>query len=375
MVSTEVNQERILMHCDLDAFFAAVETLHHNLDPNIPLIMGSDPQQGKGRGIVSTCNYAAREFGIHSAMPITEAWRRCPGQPFDSAIYMRSTRGLYRRASRKVMEILRPHCNRFERASIDEAYLDITEYVGNDWDIALALAKELQSEIMDRLNLSASIGLGPTRILAKMSSEEEKPGGIFRVLPDEIEDFFLGRNPREVPGIGPKSATMLAEWGIGSMDEARELGILGLSRFTSPRFADWLIRVVNGETSSQVSPLRSRKSVGKEHTFEVDIQDPVVVLGRLDSLIDRVMKRLKEMEVSGRLVEVKIRYKGFETHTHSRSIPVAMDEDYVFRKIGHELFATSLEMERPVRLVGFRIGQLEEPPNRQATLVGFIDEN
>ena len=114
---------RILIHCDLDAFFAAVETLHHDLDPSIPLILGSDPKGGKGRGIVSTCNYAARKFGIRSAMPISEAWRRCPGQPIGQGIYLSSTRGLYSRASRKVMEILEQYADKFEKASIDEAYL------------------------------------------------------------------------------------------------------------------------------------------------------------------------------------------------------------------------------------------------------------
>lgn len=170
--------ERIILHCDLDAFYAAVETLHHGLDDTIPLVIGSDPKQGRGRGIVSTCNYAARVYGIRSAMPISEAWRRCPAAPFGPALYIRGTRGLYSRASRKVMEILRQKADVFEQASIDEAYLDVTERVEGDWDKALALARELQQSIMDELNLSASFGIGPTRIIAKMSSEIRKPYGI-----------------------------------------------------------------------------------------------------------------------------------------------------------------------------------------------------
>ena len=162
---------RIIIHCDLDAFFAAVETLHHNLDPDIPLILGSDPKNGAGRGIVSTCNYAARKYGIRSAMPIGEAWRRCPGPPNGIGLYMKSTRGLYSRASRKVMEILSKYPDRFEQASIDEAYLDVTEYCENDWDKALLLTKKLQKEISDTLGLSASFGIGPTRILAKMGPQ------------------------------------------------------------------------------------------------------------------------------------------------------------------------------------------------------------
>ena len=134
-------KERILVHCDLDAFFAAVEILHHNLDPEKPLIIGSDPQAGRGRGIVSTCNYAARTFGIHSAMPISEAWRRCPGHPFGPGHYIRGSRGLYSRASRRVMEILQQPATFFEKASIDEAYLDITETVESDWDAAFALCR------------------------------------------------------------------------------------------------------------------------------------------------------------------------------------------------------------------------------------------
>ena len=359
---------RILIHCDLDAFFAAVETLHHDLDPEVPLILGSDPKGGKGRGIVSTCNYAARKYGIHSAMPIGEAWRRCPGPPNGPGHYLKSTRGLYSRASRKVMEILSRHADKFEKASIDEAYLDVTEYCDGDWDAALALCREMQAEVMEKLGLSTSFGIGSTRILAKMGSEENKPGGIHRTLPDEITDFFQDRDVREVPGIGPKTATLLVEWGINTMSEAAEHGELALARFTSERFASWLMRVVDGETSDEISPLRSRKSVGKEHTFEVDQLDGEVVLERLSALVTRVMKRAKQMGVAGRLGEVKIRYQGFETHTHGRSIPVAMDDESVFMRLAYSQFAQHVDLERPIRLIGFRLGNLEMPDTRQSTL-------
>lgn len=366
------SQERIIIHCDLDAFFASIETLHHGLDPNIPLIIGSDPMGGRARGIVSTCNYAARKYGIRSAMPISEAWRRCPGHPFGIGLFMRSTRGLISRASRKVMEILSAKADKFEQTSVDEAFLDVTEVIDSDWDKALSLAKELQDEIYDKLSLGASFGIGSTRIIAKMSSEENKPKGVFRVMPDEIEEFFRGRSCREVPGIGPKSATRLAEWGVETIDEAYELGELGLARFTSERFAKWLMRIHDGKSSSEVSVLRSRKSISKEHTFPVDVTDPEVILERLESLIRIVCKKVKGMEIAGRLCEVKIRYKGFETHTFGKSLLVAMDELEIFRRVGRELFARNLENERPLRLIGFKIGGLEEPPNRQSTLENHL---
>jgi DNA polymerase IV (DinB-like DNA polymerase) len=360
--------QRILIHCDLDAFFAAVETLHHGLDESVPLIIGSDPKQGRGRGIVSTCNYAARQYGVRSAMPISEAWRRCPGAPFGHARYIRGTRGLYTRASRRVMAILKAHATAFEQASIDEAYLDVTEAVNGDWDLALALAKSLQHDIVEALGLTASFGLGPTRIIAKMSSEVNKPNGVHRVLPDEVEAFFEGRSLREIPGIGPKRATQLAEWGYTTADELRALGELSLARLAGERFASWFMDVVEGESSRVVSPLRSRKSIGKEHTFERDLDDHEYVLDRLEELVELVMNRASELGVSGRLAEVKVRYTGFETHASGRSIPVAMDDPAVFKRLARTLFANTIDTEKSVRLIGFRLGHLEEPSSRQTTL-------
>jgi DNA polymerase IV (DinB-like DNA polymerase) len=362
------NEERILVHCDLDAFFASVEILHRSLDPNRPLIIGSDPQGGRGRGIVSTCNYAARTYGIRSAMPIGEAWRRCPGAPFGPGHYINGTRGLYSRASRKVMAILRQPAEHFEKAGIDEAYLDITQTVNGDWDAAYALCRELQSSIEDQLGLTASFGIAPTRILAKMSSEINKPNGIFRLLPDETLDFFSGRSLRDVPGIGPKRATQLAEWGFNSVDEAYELGELALGRIAGERFSSWLINVVDGSTSREVSPLRSRKSIGKEHTFSTDQTDKEHVLNHLQSLVHHVMTKAKSIGVAGRLGEVKIRYTGFETHTHGRSIPVAMDDVDVFARLAERLFALNVDHKRSIRLIGFRLGQLAMPSTRQAKL-------
>ncbi|DAC31210.1 MAG TPA: DNA polymerase IV [Candidatus Poseidoniaceae archaeon] len=362
-------QERILIHCDLDAFFASVEILHRDLDPERPLIIGSDPKGGRGRGIVSTCNYAARTYGIRSAMPIGEAWRRCPGAPFGPGHYINGTRGLYSRASRKVMAVLRKPAEHFEKAGIDEAYLDVTKAVGGDWDAAYALCRKLQASIESEVGLTASFGIAPTRILAKMSSEINKPKGIFRLLPDETLDFFTERSLRDVPGIGPKRATQLAEWGFNTVDEAYEIGEIALGRIAGERFASWLVRVVDGTTSREVSPLRSRKSIGKENTFSSDQNDQQMVLGHLKHLVQYVMTKAKEVGVSGRLCEVKIRYTGFETHTHGRSIPVAMDDIDVFSRLAERLFALNVDHGRPIRLIGFRLGQLDMPSTRQAKLL------
>jgi nucleotidyltransferase/DNA polymerase involved in DNA repair len=266
------------------------------------------------------------------------------------------------------MAILKRSCSIFEKASIDEAYLDVTSEVDGDWDRALALARNLQSDIENELNLSASFGIGPTRILAKMGSEERKPKGIFRIMPDEVQDFFSGRSIREVPGIGPKRATQLAEWGLTTVDEAYEIGELALARIAGERFSSWLKKVVEGESSTEVSPIRSRKSIGKEHTFEIDQSDHESVMHQLEILVNLVMKRAQELGVSGRLGEVKIRYTGFETHTSGKSITVAMDDEGVFLRLARQLFAMNVDSSASVRLIGFRLGQLEIPPSKQMML-------
>ena len=200
-----------------------------------------------------------------------------------------------------------------------------------------------------------------------MGSEENKPAGVHRTMPDEIESFFHNRSVREIPGIGPKTATRLAEWGITTVSEAAEFGEIAIAKFTSDRFASWIRRVIDGETSDEVSPLRSRKSIGKESTFEFDQNDSEVVLEHLSNLVAKVLKRAKEIGVAGRLGEVKIRYRGFETHTHGKSIPVAMDDEAVFLRLAQNLFAQNVEFERPIRLIGFRLGNLEIPETRQST--------
>ncbi|MDP6906815.1 MAG: DNA polymerase IV [Candidatus Thalassarchaeaceae archaeon] len=366
--------ERILIHCDLDAFFASVETIHQNLDPTLPLIIGSDPKKGLGRGIVSTCNYAAREYGIRSAMPISEAWRRCPGSPVGNGIYLRSRFRLYRRASKRVMRILYSNADKFERASIDEAYLDVTERCDGDWDKAFLLAQKMQSDILDDIQLSASFGIGPTRIIAKMASEQRKPGGIFLVPSGGFQQFFEPHPCRAVPGIGKKAAQLLGEMGVMTLSDAYEEGPDSLIQYLGQRRGENLWAILEGRSSNEVSTLRTRKSISKEKTFQHDQKNVEVVFHSLDTLIEKISNKLLQLEITARNVEVKIRYKGFETFTHARSLPVSMDDIDVFRRIATRLLTELYDADRPVRLIGFKLGDLEAPPNRQSTLDRFHEE-
>jgi len=247
--------------------------------------------------------------------------------------------------------------------------LDVTEKSGNDWDNAYALVRKMQTDIEKTIGLTASFGIAPTKVIAKMSSEEKKPRGIFRVLPNEIADFFEGRSVRQVPGIGPKTATHLSEWGLETVDELYRLGSLGLQRLMNERFAGWIIQLYEGTTTNRLHPLNQRKSIGKEHTFAKDMLDVEVVIQSLQSLLNRTVKELIEAQAGARVVEVKIRYKGFETYTYQKSIPAAMDDNEVFLRLATYLFAQNVDIERPIRLIGVRLGQLEFLTYRQETLL------
>lgn len=365
---------RIIIHCDLDAFFAAVEEIHGNLDSDAPLIIGSDPKLGSGRGIVSTCNYSAREFGIRSAMPISEAWRRCPGPPIGNALYLRTNFRLYRRASKRVMRILSSYADKFEQASIDEAYLDITEASEGDWNIAERIARQIQKEIFQEIGLTASFGIGQNRVIAKMASEVRKPNGIFMVPYGGHQEFFETKSCGDVPGIGPKAAQSLREFGIINLKDAYLEGPDALEQYLGNRRAKRLWNILEGGSSDDVSALRSRKSISKEMTFGTDQTDAEIVMHSLPQLVTKVTDKLRSMEITARSIEIKIRYKGFETYSHGQSLPVSMDEFEVFQRIGMKLLSDIYDTSRSVRLIGFKLSELEAPPNRQSTLEIFSED-
>ncbi len=364
----KVDGRKILIHVDLDAFFASVEMIALDLDPEVPLVIGSDPQEGRGRGIVSTCNYAARRYGIRSAMPISEAWRRCPSEPLGNAMYQGPRFALYRRASKRVMEILCKKVDRFEQVSIDEAILDVTQVCKYDSDQAFALARNRQRAIFNQTGLTCSIGIGPTRILAKVASEMEKPRGIVHIDPSQIPASIDHLEIRKIPGIGPKSATHLAESNLLLIGDLREAGPEALVEILGYRRGNRLWRAIEGDTSSQVDPIRSRKSLGKETTFARDVLDQSVVEAALNRVSAHAIERLQSLNAEAKTIEVKLRYKGFETLTHARTLIDAQAEYEPIRLISLRLLADMLDAEKPVRLVGIRLSGLIARPGYQTLL-------
>jgi DNA polymerase IV (DinB-like DNA polymerase) len=325
---------RIIVHIDMDAFYAAVE---EQLDPalrDLPVVVGADPKEGTGRGVVMTANYRAREFGIRSALPISRAWRlaeaaRKRGAP--PAVFLRPNMALYRKVSGRVMEILQRYAEAVEEASIDEAYLDVSSLE------SFAAARErmlaLKGEIREREGLGCSVGIGPNKLVAKIASGRHKPDGLTIVEPDCVADF-LGPLPlRVIPGIGPKSEHFLRERNFRTVADLSRLPEVALVEWFG-KWGERLFEKVRGIDDSEVSNEWTRKSLGEQETFEQDTRDQAAVIERLDRMAERIVEKLARNEFKGfRTVTLTVRFADFQTSNRSRTDKdgIRMDEDAVTR--------------------------------------------
>jgi len=341
---------RIIMHVDLDAFFAAVEERRRPEIRGKPVVVGADPKGGRGRGVVSTANYEARKFGIRSGMPIARAYRLCPG-----AVFLPVDFAEYERVSEKVMAILRSHAERFEQVSVDEAFLDLSERA-RDFGEAKKTAEEIQREVMEKEGVSCSIGIAANKLVAKVASGHKKPGGIFLVEPGKEKSFLAPLRPSELWGIGQKTEARLAELGIktvGQLAQADvqmlldEFGVLG------PQFR----LMAQGIDESPVGGEWEAKSIGREHTFDQDVEEPETVYSALSELASQVCRELRETSHWYKTITIKVRFSDFETHTHSKSLPRSTGECRFLEETGEELLRPFLGFKK-IRLVGLRASGL-----------------
>ncbi len=353
---------RVVFHVDMDAFYASV---HAREDPrlrDVPLVVGADPRGGQGRGVVSTCNYAARAFGIHSAMPISTAYRLCP-----HAHFIRPDFSLYKPASAQVMDIVARYADILQVVGMDEAYLDVTQRCDGDWKEARNLARSLQAAIKRETGLSLSIGIAPNKSIAKIASDHDKPHGITCVTPDDVEAFLEPLPVHLINGCGPKTARRLEEWDIRTIGDlaGTERGLLE-TRFGSHGL--WLHDVANGIDDRPVSAGRgASKSRGNERTYYEDQEDPARVLADLHRLMDGLLASNDRRPFS--TLTVKLRYSDFTTLTRSHTAPLPLDPDShitpsLIRGIIEELLTPLLD-GRAVRLAGVRLSGFHAPTGQR----------
>lgn len=336
---------------DLDAFFAAVEVLE---DPSLegkPLVVGGDPG---GRGVVSTASYAARRFGIHSAMPAAEARRRCP-----HAVFIRPDMTRYRRHSAAVWDVVREEVPALEQVGIDEAYIDLYRAIWTAGGARRFLAR-LQQTVRRETGLEASFGCGTGKTVAKIASDAEKPHGLV-VVPAGQEAAFLAPRPlRALPGIGPVTADRLARAGLATIGDLAALDDDGLAAALPSSMGPVLRDRARGIDHRDVDPSASPAvSIGHERTFPADVADPDELSGIAEHLAVLVADRLRRDGRGAGTVTVKLRYPDFTTQSRAVSAERATDDEAEIIRLAHRALARALaDRPPPVRLLGVSVTRL-----------------
>jgi DNA polymerase IV (DinB-like DNA polymerase) len=343
---------RVIFHIDLDAFYAAVEQRENPTLRGTALIIGADPKEGKGRGVVVTCSYEARKRGVHSGQPISRAYKLCP-----DGTYIRPNLALYSQVSYDVMELLRKFADKMEQVSIDEAFLDVTETCSGQED-SLELAKRIKSELRESQGLTCSIGIAPNKSAAKIASDMHKPDGLTFVDPGHVKEFLAPLPVSKISGIGKKTEPKLGELGISTIGDLASYSPKELYRLFG-KSAVWLWAIANAEERVGVQENYVMKSIGAEHTFEVDTDDWSTVDSQLHALIENVHGRSIEENMSFRTVSLKIRFRGFDTYTRAKTFRFPTASKDVITETIQDLTKEFRSHSKKVRLVGVRISGLE----------------
>lgn len=341
--------DRTILHVDLDAFFAAVEQRDRPELRGKPVIVGGDP---RGRGVVSAASYEARAFGVHSAMSLQEAVRRCP-----DGIFLPVDGRRYQQASRDVMAVLRRFTPQVEPISIDEAFLDVTGSTALFGDGA-AIATRIKAAVRDEVGLTASVGVAANKLVAKVASDLRKPDGLVVVAPGEEAAFLAPLSIGRLWGVGQKTAAALADFRVRTIGDLAALPRDVVVR----RFGKHGASLVDRARGIDADPIHEgdpAKSVGHEHTFDVDTSDPEVIERTLLAMAEGVSGRLRSAGVRASTIAVKVRDTSFRTITRQRTLPEPTD-------LTEPIFRAALELARPevrgtrIRLLGVTASNLGE---------------
>jgi DNA polymerase-4 len=345
---------RAIVHLDMDAFYAAVEVLERPELAGKPVVVGGRPGE---RGVVSTASYPARAFGVHSGLPMARALALCP-----QAIVLPPRHHLYHEYSRRVMEILQQASPVAEQVSIDEAYLDLTEQA-TPWESAIEVARQLQGRVRNEVGLSASLGVATNKLVAKVASARDKPGGLTVVRPGE-EAAFLAPLPVHVLwGVGPVTAQRLAEMGVTTVGDLVRVPEEELEARFGRRGVE-LAHQARGIDERPVVTEYERKSLSQETTFVRDLRDAEPLRRQLWQLSQAVGQQLKEEGLAARTVAIKLRYADFTTLTRQMRLAVPTDDERVIYRAAAVLLRRAWQRGRPVRLLGVAGRDLSPPPGQ-----------
>ncbi len=348
--------DRIILHVDMDAFFAEVEVLDNPVLKNKPVIVGGT----SSRGVVATCSYEARAFGVHSAMPIFKARTLCP-----NGIYIIPRHWRYKEISNQIFKILYRFTEVIEPLSIDEAYLDISDLNENPIEVAAKIKKDIKDEI----GLNISIGISYNKFLAKLASDWNKPNGLKIIRKEEMPEILFSLNIRKVYGIGAKSAEKLFKIGVQTVEDLFDLPIELYENYFGKWGKDiyWRIR---GRDERRVITTRERKSYGKETTFTEDISDKTELWRIISQYCEQISFMLRSKNLYGKTITIKYKTINFETHTRSKTVDEYFNESDEIKEISREIL-NSIEFNDAIRLIGLTVSNLSDKKNYEQ--LNFFD--
>lgn len=351
--------QRWIMHVDMDAFYASVEILDNPNLKGLPVIVGGR----SARGVVSTCSYEARKFGVHSAMPLFEARRLCP-----HGVYLPVRPHRYAEISGKIMAIFRETSPLVEQLSIDEAFLDLTgmERLGG----AETIAHQVQDRIQEELKLSASVGLAPNKFLAKLASDMDKPHGFVKITPGEAEAMLAPMPVTKIFGIGRSAEDKLKQFGIEKIGQLASADVTILRKVFGIN-AEQVKRLARGLDDRPVVNEEEAKSIGKENTFDYDLTDFESCRDEVLDLSGQVGWRLRRENLAGHTVTLKVKFADFHTITRSSTGDrlIAWDED-IFSLA--EQMLRKINVKPGVRLLGVSVSSLSRPEDEP--VLGFAED-
>ena len=335
-------RDRKIIHIDMDAFFAAVEQRDRPQYRNMPVVVGGDPN---ARGVVSTCNYEARKYGIHSAMSASQAYRRCP-----HAIFLRPRFDAYREASQQIRTIFRQYTDKIEPVSLDEAYLDVTgntQYQGS----AKRIAQSIKRRIVEVTHLTASAGVSYNKFLAKLASGVNKPDGLFVITPEQgpayVEQLPIGR----FHGIGKVTEQKMHNLDIKTGQDLKNCSTLMLQQHFG-KCGEYYYQIARGIDVRPVVSQHPRKSLGAETTFQKDVGDLEILIDTLKHLAHKVWHQLNQKHLSARTLTIKVKFDNFEQITRCKTLDCATIQREQMSILVRELLAKTAADQRKVRLLG-----------------------
>jgi nucleotidyltransferase/DNA polymerase involved in DNA repair len=353
--------ERVIVHVDMDAFFAAIEQRDNPELRGKPVIVGADPKGGKGRGVAATCSYEARKFGVHSAMPISQAWRLCP-----QGCFVPPRMEAYEEASRRVLKLLEEFTPDIEQTGLDECFLDVTRSL-HLFGSKRALAERIQQRITEETELTASIGIAPNKMVAKIASDMKKPRGIVIVEPNQAESFLRPLPMGRLWGVGEKTKEILARKGFVTVGDIADCDPAELTREFG-KMGQELWEHAHGMDDRPVDATEDVKSIGNECTFDEDTGDEKLLMSTLMQLCESVAARLRAAEKKGRTVTTKIRLEGFVTYTRAKTVEEPVDFAPAIYVVAWANFERIARHGKKVRLIGVSVSGFESPEPKQRTL-------